>query len=440
MSGPVEPSGEEADGDLSGRRILFLQGPLAPLFRMAGEHLREFGCQVFRINFCAGDWLQWHGKECFSFRGSPQDWPEFIERFLAAHQITDLVLHGDQRIYHRIAIEKALPRGIQIAVTELGALRPGWMTLERNGLSTLSRFPVEPGAIRAVSERAGEVDLSPQFPSSFWLQTAPDVAYNLTNVFLKPLFPRYERHTIYPPIEEYLRGGARLLRQKKRTARAEREMEALRKTGSSYFVVPIQLEGDFQLRRHSPYRSFSQVLEIIFHSFADSAPEEAHLVLKSHPLDVGFEDWFGVSSALARTHGLSARMHYLDGGGLSKPFEAATGVVTLNSTAGLEALQAQVPVKTLVPAHYDIEGLTHQGDLSSFWNEPHKPDQSLLEAYIHALAATTQVRGSIHNRQGVIVAARNIADRIARRELNPLGAFVEPPPRLEKARKLGVRL
>ncbi|POF29190.1 capsule biosynthesis protein [Roseibium marinum] len=440
MSGPADPRKGEVRADCSERRILFLQGPLSPLFRMTGNHLRKFGCQVFRINFCAGDWMQWHGKECTSFKGSPRDWPDFIEDYLAVHGITDLVLHGDQRIYHRIAVEKALPLDIQIAVTELGALRPGWMTLERDGLSTLSRFPADPDAVRAVADRAGDVDLEPRFPSSFWLQTAPDVAYNLTNVFLKLLYPNYVRHTIYPPIEEYLRGASRLLREKRRTAEADRKIEALRQTGCSYFVLPIQLEGDFQLRRHSPYQSFSQVLEIVFRSFSESAPEDAHLVLKSHPLDVGFEDWSGVSNALALKYGLSARMHYFDGGGLSKPLEAAAGVVTLNSTAGLEALQAQVPVKTLVPAHYDMEGLTHQGDLSGFWNDPHRPDPLLLNAYIRALAATTQIRGSIHNREGVFVAAWNIADRIAKRELNPLGAFVEPPPRLEKARKLGVPL
>ncbi|KZM50191.1 capsular biosynthesis protein [Labrenzia sp. OB1] len=440
MSGQADPRKEEPGIDCSGRRVLFLQGPLSPLFRLTGNHLGKLGCQVFRINFCAGDWLHWHGAGCTSFKGAPQDWPDFIEAFLSTHEITDLVLHGDQRLYHRIAIEKALPLGIQIAVTELGALRPGWMTLERNGLSTLSRFPQEPDAVRTVAGKAGDVSLEPRFPSSFWLQTAPDVVYNLTNVFLKPLYPNYVRHTIYPPIEEYLRGAARLLREKKRNAKAERDLRALRNTGASYFVLPIQLEGDFQLRRHSPYESFSQVLDIVFRSFAETAPDGAHLVLKSHPLDVGFENWSEVSNALARQHGLSDRMHYLDGGGLSKPLEAAAGLVTLNSTAGLEALQAQVPVKPLVPAHYDIEGLTHQGDLAGFWNDPQRPDPSLLSAYIRALAATTQIRGSIHNREGVSVAARNIADRIAKRELNPLGAFVEPPPRLEKARKLGVPL
>lgn len=440
MSGEADPSEQSQKTELQNRRILFLQGPLSPLFKRTGRLLAERNIKVFRINFCAGDWLHWHGEGCTSFRGVVSEWPDFIENYLRENQITDLVLHGDQRIYHRLAIDIARQRDIQVAVTELGALRPGWMTLEQNGLSTLSHFPRDPEAIREIATRVGEVDFSPRFPSSFWLQTGPDVIYNLTNVFLRPLFPRYERHTIYPPIAEYLRGAARLLRENKRNAAADKRIDDLQDKRLEYFLLPLQLEGDFQLRRHSPFESFADVLDKVFSSFAKTAPNNTHLVLKSHPLDVGFEDWPAVSQRLANKYGIEGRVHFLDGGGLSKPFETAIGMVTLNSTAGLEALQAGVPVKTLVPAHYDIEGLTHQGELAGFWNNPVKPDPETLELYIRALAGSTQFRGSIHNAEGVTIAAANLADRIEKRELNPFGAFVDPPPRLRAARELGVPL
>ncbi|ASP32533.1 capsule biosynthesis protein [Labrenzia sp. VG12] len=440
MSGAVETGRPVDEAVRSERNILFLQGPLSPLYKQTGGILKSRGLGVYRINFCAGDWLHWHGDGCTSYKGSVGDWQAFIDRFLDTYGITDLVLHGDQRIYHRLAIECARRRGLYVAVTELGALRPGWMTLERNGLSTVSHFPDDPARVCEIAERVGPIDLSPRFPSSFWLQTAPDVGYNLANVVLMPFFPRYERHTIYPPVEEYLRGAVRLLRQRRRDAHANAVMAQLQEKGTRYFVLPIQLEGDFQLRRHSPFSSFKDVLALVFGSLASSAGKGTELVLKSHPLDVGIENWEGVARALATEHGVSDRVHYLDGGGLAKPFEKAAGVVTLNSTAGLEALQAGVPVKTLVPAHFDIAGLTHQGSLDTFWSQPEVPDEKLLDAYVRALAGTTQVRGSIHNRDGVGVAARNIAERIATRTLNAHGAFVEPPPRLERARKLGVPL
>ncbi|EAV43923.1 capsular polysaccharide biosynthesis/export protein [Stappia aggregata IAM 12614] len=440
MSGVAEHSPATEIRSNAERQVLFLQGPLSPLYKLTGDRLEALGFGVHRINFCAGDWLHWHGKGCVSFKRRPTEWPAFIEDYLRTHGITDLVLHGDQRLYHRVAIEKAIQQDVYVAVTELGALRPGWMTLERNGLSTLSHFPSDPVSIMRIAEAAGQVDLTPKYPSSFWLQTAPDVVYNLTNVFLKPLFPAYQRHTIYPPIQEYLRGAVRLLKEKRRNQAAEHLLASLREKAVRYYVLPLQLEGDFQLRRHSPFDSFEQVLEIVFQSLAEEAPEDVHIVLKSHPLDVGFEDWPGVSKRLADRFGVGDRVHFLDGGGLAKPFEEALGVVTLNSTAGLEALQAGLPVKTLVPAHYDIADLTHQGDLATFWHDPVYPDTDLLSAYIQALAASTQVRGSIHNAEGVVVAADNIARKVAIRDLNSFGSYVDPPPRLARARALGVPL
>lgn len=434
MSGAVERN------DGSPRRVLFLQGPLAPLYRLIGDRIRAAGHEVMRINLCAGDWVQWHGSGCQTYRGAQQDWRSFIDGFLKDRDVTDLVLHGDQRFYHRIAIECARPLGIQIAVTELGVLRAGWLTLERNGLSTLSHFPTDPEQIRQISEAAGEVDLTPQFEGSRSLQIIPDVAYNLLNVACTPFYPHFRRHTIYHPVPEYIRGAIRMIGEGKRNVAANAQLRELAGTGLPLFLLPLQLEGDFQLRRHSPYSSFSEVIDLVLRSFAATAPADAQLLLKSHPLDVGFENWPEVTRAAAERHGLEGRVHFLDGGDLAAILKTVRGVVNLNSTVGVEALQTGVPVKALVPAHYDIEGLTHGGDLDTFWNSPEKPDQELLNHYIQAIATTTQVRGSIYNREGLPVAAKNMAGRILERRLNEPGGYADPPPRLARARSLGVPL
>lgn len=422
------------------QRILFLQGPLSPLYRLMGRELQKAGVDVLRINLCFGDWLHWHGRGTTSFRGKPEAWPGFIDRFIRTEGITDLVLHGDQRLYHKAAIDAAFHEGARIYVTELGMLRSGWMTLERNGLSTLSCFPDKPDEIRKVAEAVGPIDLTQSFPKSTWLEIAPDVIYNLSNVFLRPLYPHFQRHTIHHPIPEYLRGGMKMLRQAALDRRARDEFEKARKTRAPLYLFPLQLEGDFQLRAHSPFKSFRDVLDLVLTSFAENAGRTARLLIKTHPLDVGFQDWSQEIANLARRRGVAGRVHFLDGGRLSEIFPALEGVVTLNSTAGLEALQAGISVKSLMPAHYDIEGLTHGGSLNSFWEAPEKPDMDLLDAYCRALAGTIQVPGSIHNREGTRVAARNMARRILEQSVNEPGAYVVSPPRLERARALGVQL
>ncbi|WP_209007545.1 capsule biosynthesis protein [Roseibium litorale] len=395
---------------------------------------------MFRINLCLGDWLHWHGEGCVSYKGKPAQFGAFAADFMDSNQITDLICHADQRTYHKAAIEAAQARGIRVFVTELGLLRSGWMSLEREGLATLSRFPSDPGQIRAIADRVGEVDFTPAYPKSAYLEIVPDVLYNLANEFLWFLYPHYQRHTIYPPILEYIKGGWRMLRASRRNQAVARQIEHLKAEGCPYFVLPLQLEGDFQLRAHSPYKSFAEVIDTVFASFTKAAPRNSKLVLKTHPLDAGFENWPQTVEGLAAHHGLSGRVLFLDGGRLDSLFEQAAGLVTLNSTAGLEAIQAGVPVKTLVPAHYSVDGLTYQGALDAFWTEPGTPDEDLLAAYLKAIAGTIQIRGSIHCRQGTQVAADNLARRVLDLSVNEPGAFVEPPPRLDAARALGVPL
>jgi len=422
------------------RRVLFLQGPLSPLYAQMGQLVRAHGHEAYRINLCAGDWLHWNGEGCVSFKGPPATFGAFVGHFMEKNRITDLVLHGDQRIYHRAAIKEAKVRDIYIAVTELGMIRPGWMTIERNGLSTLSHFPSDPSTIMKVAQDGGEVDRAARYPSSFWLQTAPDVLYNLANVAFQALYPHYKRHTIYHPVPEYLRGALRLIAQRKRDRLAGKTLKDVTNRAQMCFLLPLQLEGDFQLRSHSPYPSFRQVIDEVIEDFAVNASPGAHLLLKSHPLDIGVEGWGRVIQDSALKAAVSDRVHFLDGGNLNTIFKHVNGVVTVNSTAGLDALMQGIPVKTLVPAHFDIVGLTHQGRLSGFWQTPQKPDTALCEAYVNAIAATIQVRGSIHNTDGVEVAAQNMIDRILNRTLNEPGGYAEEPPRLEEARRIGVPL
>jgi hypothetical protein len=50
-------------------------------------------------------------------------------------------------------------------------------------------------------------------------------------------------------------------------------------------------------------------------------------------------------------------------------------------------------VCTLGRAIYDLDGLTHQGDLDGFWHAPAKPDMSFFRTFRRALIHATQARG-----------------------------------------------
>lgn len=427
-------NGEGIAGDR--RHFLFLQGPLSPLYRCIGARLRDAGHRVSRVNFCAGDWLHWHGRGTECWRGSLAGWPDAVARRIAGDAVSDLVLHGDTRPYHRPAVLAGEAAGIAVHVTELGLLRPGFMTLERGGLATLSRFPDDPATIRDIARTAGEPDLSPRFPGSFALEAWQDLSYHLPNVAAAPFFPHYRRHTPLHPLHDYALWLRRLATAPGRRRIAARRQAGLLADPRPFFVLPLQIEGDYQLVAHSPFASMREALELVVRDFLDNAPEEARLVVKTHPLDNGLIDWQGEVDR----RGGGKRVVLLDGGALDALWPRASGLVTVNSTAGFDASRAGVPVKTLVPALYDIDGMTHRGDLASFWRGPTPPDTTLVRDFVKALAAVTQLRGSIHNREGLKTAVETISARLLEEGPSVSRSFGEPPPRLARARAVGVRL
>src|ERR1700761_8659756 len=86
------------------RNILLLQGLMGPLFRRLGQALRRDGYRVHKVNFNGGDRLFWRLPDGIDYRGSLEDWPGALERVIAERHITDVVLFGDCRPLHRIAI------------------------------------------------------------------------------------------------------------------------------------------------------------------------------------------------------------------------------------------------------------------------------------------------------------------------------------------------
>ena len=123
------------------RAFLFLQGPHGPFFRHLGRMLRKAGVPVWRIGFNAGDAAFWGRDEGYlPYRGDLAAWPETFCKAIKDHQITDIVLYGDTRPVHAVAVKEAQAAGLRIHVFEEGYLRPYWVTYERGGSNGYSRL------------------------------------------------------------------------------------------------------------------------------------------------------------------------------------------------------------------------------------------------------------------------------------------------------------
>lgn len=416
-------------GKSTGQVFLFLQGPSSPLFVEIAKRLEAAGARCFRINLNPGDWMFWHGRRVFNYRGSFEGWRPYIRRFIEAKAITDVVLLGEERPYHQVAIEEARRRGATINVVEMGYLRPDWVTLEREGMSSNSRFPADPQQIMEAAANLPEPDWARRFSHSFLAEALYDLLYNLPNAFLWFLYPRYRRHALYHPLAEYVGWLRRLPTSGRRGREATATIDRLVESRAPLFVYPLQLQTDYQLRSHSPFRRQEEAIEQILRSFAECAEPEAHLVVKLHPLDNGLIDWEHYIASVCESLALSSRVHFIDGGNFEKLTAASRGVVTVNSTAAFSALRLGKPVKALGVAIYDVDGITDQKPLDLFWRDPAQPSPQLCQAFLKLLAASIQVRGNFYSHAGARSAAEQIAERLSRRTVNLPNAYIDPPPR-----------
>lgn len=403
--------------------FLFLQGPHGPFFRALGRALAGMGHQVTRVAFNGGDLLDWPGRETVLFRGPVEAWPGWLDALLARRGISDLVLYGDCRPLHRAAIELARALGIRIHVFEEGYFRPDWVTLERDGVNGHSRLAQEiAGAVARDAAAAAELPDGAAgivIPDSVAVGRTTGamarlcVRYYLAQAAAGWLFRHYRSHRPESPWREV---GAWLRRALTRGRSAEgqrRAIETLLSDPRPMFLLPLQLDSDAQIRVHSPFAGMAEVIEHVIASFARHAAATDRLLIKSHPLDAGVIDYRRLAADVAGRHGIAARVAFVEGGHLPTLLRCAKGVVTVNSTAGLQAIHHSRPTHVLGSAVYAVAGLTDPQPLAAFWRTPQAPDPILYRAFRAHVMARCQFNGSFFTPAGRELLLGAVAERLA---------------------------
>lgn len=390
--------------------FLFLQGPCTPFFARLADRLRAEGHRVFRINFCAGDALYWGGRDAWNFRGRPDGLRGFLDEKYRRYGITDQILFGDRRPVHRpAAVEHGEACGVRTHVFEEGYFRPWWVTLEREGVNGHSLLPRDPDWFREVGAKLREPENVVPFVSPFRVRALHDVAYHVAGLFNPLLFPRYRTHApVTAPVEyaAYLKrfGLLKLIR-----AQEQRRVQALIESGARYYVLPLQLNSDAQIRDHSRFKHMGEVIEHALESFVRHAPHDTKFVIKNHPLDMGLMNYGKIIRNCERRFDLADRTVYLEDGDLTALVRHALGVVTVNSTVGIVALELGRPVLTLSDPVYNLPGLTCQAPLDEFWTALPSPEPKLFVRFQRAVMAATQINGGFYCTRGIDLAVANSA-------------------------------
>lgn len=417
--------------DASGKgRFLFLQGPISPFFAEVADGLRRRGHETFRVNLNLGDRLFWRGPSAVDFTGRPEAWDAWISDFLDQNAITDLVLLGEQRFYHDLAIAAAKARGICVTATDYGYLRPDWVILERDGIGGASLFPREPVEIQRLAMDLPRPNLEQCFKDHFTTQAYWDVIYHLAMLWPFP-FRHFRNHEIIHPLLMYAGVGRRLLMRWHENRTSQAVLSELQRRQAPFWLFAMQMENDFSVRAYSRYPDLDTALDETITSFAAHAPGQAELLVKLHPLDPCVKNWPKRIAAIAHKAGVAGRVHVAPRGNLDAMLQAARGMITVNSTTASRAFHFDKPVKFLGRTIFDIPGLSFQGALDDFWTEGPAPDQALRDAFFVLLTNAFMVRGVYYHRPGLDAAVATTVERLDSGRINlPLPA---PGPGTTKA-------
>lgn len=389
------------------RSFLFLQGPLSSFFRELGQALIKNGCDVHRVNFCGGDVFYWPTGNTVCWRGHVYEWPLWIAELMERKQVTDLVLIGDWRPLHREAIWLANLRGTRIWVFEEGYLRPGYVTLEEGGVNAYSSLPRTPESVHKRALELQDKKLNPPSASreDLWRQRIPKIFWNhLGNVLLWPYFHRYKTHRPYNFEKEFIGYVPRVISLRNRRKHGIIVTRDLLNSNIPFYLVPLQLDADSQIRRHSPFTGMLECMAMIITDFAKNAPENAFLIFKNHPYDNGLRNYRRYMRSLGKATGCSARLRFVEEVKPTPLIKKAQGVIVCNSTIGMFALSQNKPVYCVGESIYAMPGMAvdkKQMPLSEFWTALPQPDEKLREDFFRVLRHDALVPGNFISPAGI---------------------------------------
>ncbi|MDI7493791.1 capsular biosynthesis protein [Cronobacter dublinensis] len=383
---------------LSGQKYLLLQGPMGPFFRHLGDWLESKGREARQVVFNGGDQFYARKGKSLAYRGVPDDFGAWLGATRGDWPFDTLVCFGDCRPLHQAARRWAQAQGIRFLVFEEGYLRPCFITLEENGVNGFSGLPREAAFYRGLP--AMEPEKVKDIVPSFWLRARHACVYYLMACMTRRLFPGYLHHKIFSIRSEaycWLKAGSRKIWYGINESRERNEI--INKLSKNFDLVILQVFNDSQIIFHSKYNDINEYLYEVIHSFAKHANTERHLVIKHHPMDRGHRDYTNFIQHLAEEYNLEKRIHYIHDIPLPELIHNSHSVITINSTVGLSALIHRKPLKVMGNAFYDINGLTYQGSLESFWDTEYDMDHELFENFRKYLRKATQINAVYYCRK-----------------------------------------
>jgi len=125
---------------------------------------------------------------------------------------------------------------------------------------------------------------------------------------------------------------------------------------------------------------------------------------------------------LAAQYDIADRVDYVPGGKLAQLLDHARSAVTVNSTAGQQALWRGLPLKAFGKAVYDKPQFVSSLPLEEFFAQPPYPDNAAYLDYRRYLLENSQLPGGFYSTRGRRQLLRQVIDMLLS-DLDPFDAF-----------------
>lgn len=378
---------------LKHQHILLLQGKMGNFFSRFSSFLQKQGITVSKIHFNAGDaFFYRHTNNVFPYQDSLEEFDNFLMDLIQKQQIEAVVCFGDCRPHHAIASVVCKQLGIGFFVFEEGYLRPNYITLQQDGINGYSQLDLSP-----VVERAKANDVSKPTNNSFFWLCISTIIYYIIIYCKQKQFPYYQHYRGMDNWQEALTWvKAPLLRRRYYFREKIIERRCTTWLSHRYFLVSLQVYNDSQITFHSDYTDIVQFIDEVLQSFAKFADKSHYLVFKHHPLDIAHRNYTDLIKQISENLGIAKRVYYCCDTHLPTLMKHSLGMVTINSTTGLQSVYHGKSTKVMGRAIYNLEKLTAQNSLDDYWQNPILPNHAYYWGFREYLIEQTQLNGSFY--------------------------------------------
>jgi capsular polysaccharide export protein len=396
-------------------RVLLLQGPAGPFFRKLQDFLEAENFDVWRVCFNAGDMLFSSNKNRIAFWGNKAEWRDFFANLLVPGDVDCIILFGSERPAHKIARDVAAAIGVRVIALEEGYLRPGNITIEDGGNNASSPIAgqLPPYENLFPQDKRKYV---PEIRGQRSMVSHGTIYYAIRTIFSygkqRELFHRHI--SPLPEIFYWARNAYRKLSAQR--SEFPKIQNLLEHWDGKYFLVPLQVAADGNLRQAALGWNSHRLISSALRSFSRSAPDDARLVFKIHPMERGHSNLAPLVRSAAKILGVEDRVDVICTGSLGLLARHAAGMITINSSSGLSAIYHGIPLLVIGNAIYanPILAVCAHGnpDFDAFWSHKQVASEAVRKAYIAWLKQEALYPGDFYAPDGIDLACKGILEKL----------------------------